>query len=456
MSSMRSSRDGLESGQSGGGSGVVFADRRDAGRRLAGKLKSLRGRNVVVLGLPRGGVPVAFEVAKELGAPLDVLVVRKLGVPYQPEVAMGAIAEGGFEYLDRDLIARAGVSPEQLDAVRIRERKELIERLAKFRRGRPSINLTGRIAVIVDDGLATGATASVACEAARHLGAARVILAVPVVAPGSLNRIGADEVVFVSAPEQFMAVGYHYFDFAPTTDEEVVQLLSLASSDIDPVVDVDSMIPSDGVVLQGNLFLPPQPQGIVVFAHGSGSSRLSDRNRYVASVLNQAGLGTLLMDLLTPSEEGDRTKVFDIELLARRLSGAVRWLRQRPDMANISIGLFGASTGAGAALWAAADSELDIAAVVSRGGRPDLAAQRLSRVTAPTLLIVGGEDDYVLELNRHAAAMLRCINQVSVVPGATHLFEEPGTLAQAAVLAKDWFIKYLASNPSESERQGMW
>ncbi|MEQ6901870.1 phosphoribosyltransferase family protein [Nocardioides sp. YIM 152588] len=429
-----------------------FADRTDAGRRLGLRLEHLRGEDVVVLGLPRGGVPVAFEVADELGAPLDVIVVRKLGLPFQPEVAMGAIGEGGYEVLDRALMARAGVSERELGRVEARERAELEARVRRLRRGREPLDLTGRVAVVVDDGIATGSTARVACEVARHLGARRVVLAVPVGPPEAARGVaGADEVVLLRTPTPFLAVGHHYRDFSPTSDEEVVALLARAArvararaAEEAADCDIDVEIPADGVVLQGHLHLPARPTGVVVFAHGSGSSRHSPRNRYVASVLYDAGLGTLLLDLLTPDEERDRANVFDIELLAGRLAAAVRWVRERPDAAGAPVGLFGASTGAGAALWAAADPRLGVAAVVSRGGRPDLAGPRLSSVTAPTLLIVGGADTAVLRLNDAAAAELGGVGRVWVVPGATHLFEEPGTLAEAALLARDWFLRHLA------------
>ena len=197
------------------------------------------------------------------------------------------------------------------------------------------------------------------------------------------------------------------------------------------------------VKLLGHLTLPEQPTGIVIFAHGSGSSRHSPRNRYVAGVLNQAGLGTLLFDLLTQSEELDRANVFDIQLLAGRLGEATRWLRTQPDADRLPIGYFGASTGAGAALWAAAQPGAQVAAVVSRGGRPDLAGPGLHQVSAPSLLIVGGHDHTVLELNRRAQAQMHCQSQLAVIPGATHLFEEPGTLTAAAQLARDWFSGHL-------------
>jgi putative phosphoribosyl transferase len=202
-------------------------------------------------------------------------------------------------------------------------------------------------------------------------------------------------------------------------------------------------VPVGTVVLQGDLQVPERAAGVVVFAHGSGSGRHSPRNRFVADVLTRAGLGTLLLDLLTPDEEAIRANVFDIELLTARLTAATVWLGSRPETASCRVGYFGASTGAGAALSAAADAGPRIWAVVSRGGRPDLTGRRLTRVRSPTLLIVGSRDQTVLELNRQAQARLRCPNRLTIIEGATHLFEEPGTLAQAAMHARDWFLDHL-------------
>jgi len=215
--------------------------------------------------------------------------------------------------------------------------------------------------------------------------------------------------------------------------------------------DISVVIPADSVLLDGNLTIPPNSQGIVLFAHGSGSSRFSPRNRYVAQLLSQAGLSTLLMDLLTQEEERvdqqTRRLRFDINLLSLRLIAAVEWLLANPTTRSLHIGLFGASTGAGAALRAAAERPVQIEAVVSRGGRPDLAGDALRRVRAPTLLIVGGRDEQVIRLNRDAYAALRTLKALEIIPGATHLFEEPGTLERAATLARDWFIQYLTRVP---------
>ena len=427
-----------------------FRDRVEAGRKLGLALAGLRGKDVVVLGLPRGGVPVAAEVANALDAPLDVIVVRKLGVPFQPEVAMGAIGEGGARVLDRRVVSLARVTDDDLRTVEVRERALLESRLERYRRGRAPKDLRGRTAVIVDDGIATGSTARVACKVARQLGAARVVLAVPVAPERAMDSLPeADQVLSLISPRDFEAVGYYYRDFSPTTDEEVVHLLDAAArrrrDRPGQVAGVgqDVHIALDGVSINGDLHLPDQCRAVVVFAHGSGSSRHSPRHRYVASVLQGAGLGTLLLDLLTPEEEVDRGNVFDIPLLAQRLSAATRWLKGRDDTAACRVGYFGASTGAGAALWAAAEPGAQVDAVVSRGGRPDLAGPRLAAVRAPTLLLVGGADTQVLALNRQAMDLMRAPVHLEVIPGATHLFEEPGTLARVAALATDWFSRHL-------------
>jgi putative phosphoribosyl transferase len=206
-------------------------------------------------------------------------------------------------------------------------------------------------------------------------------------------------------------------------------------------------IPAGLAVLSGNLTIPENAMALVLFAHGSGSSRHSPRNQFVARTLNRAGLGTLLFDLLTPEEEAldihTREHRFNIDLLAERLVHATKWARQQEETRHQRIGYFGSSTGGAAALVAAAELPQDIGAVVSRGGRPDLAGEALPKVQAPTLLIVGGNDDVVIELNEMARDQMRCEVKLEIIPGATHLFEEPGALEQAATLASDWFSLHL-------------
>jgi putative phosphoribosyl transferase len=206
-------------------------------------------------------------------------------------------------------------------------------------------------------------------------------------------------------------------------------------------------IPLDGVVMFGDLQLPDEAQGLILFVHGSGSSRFSSRNRFVAEQLNQVGLGTLLLDLLTREEQqiDDQTMQFrfDIPLLARRSTLAVQWAMEQPKLKKMPVGLFGASTGAAAALITAATLKEKIAAVVSRGGRPDLAEGALGQVEAPTLLIVGGRDHTVLDLNERAARQMHCVSRLHIVPGATHLFEEAGALEQVGTIAGDWFVEHM-------------
>jgi len=202
-------------------------------------------------------------------------------------------------------------------------------------------------------------------------------------------------------------------------------------------------IPLGAVELEGELIVPAGAKGVVVFVHGSGSSRHSSRNKFVAGELRRAGFATLLFDLLTEEEDEVYETRFDIGLLTERLLAVTEWLGRQPDAKGLAVGYFGASTGAAAALKAAAALGDEVKAVVSRGGRPDLAAPDLGRVPAPTLLVVGGADDAVIELNEQAYAELQCVKETSIVPGATHLFEEPGALEEVARLAVDWFAKHL-------------
>ena len=437
----------------------MFANRRAAGHALAERLRHLEGAQPVVLALPRGGVPVAFEVARELRAPLDVMVVRKIGAPGNPEFGIGAVAEGGVRVLNEESVRSLLIGVEELEHTAARAAAEVEERVRRYRGSEPPIPLKGRTVIVIDDGVATGGTARAALRAARAQHPAKLVFAVPVGPPATVERLAAevDEVVCVEQPEVMWAVGMCYEDFSQTSDDEVIGLLDAARGDAgvaaagpvpspaDPPVDREVTIPlPSGEVLGGHLAVPEDARGLVVFAHGSGSSRHSPRNRAVAAAMNERGLGTLLFDLLTPSEERERTNVFDIPLLAHRLELATRWLDEDLELSRLPLGYFGASTGAGAALVAAAGAGRRVGAVVSRGGRPDLAVPRLGDVSAPVLLIVGGRDELVLELNREALRQLPGEAELAIVPGATHLFEEPGALGEVADLASDWFLRHLA------------
>jgi putative phosphoribosyl transferase len=436
--------------------GRRFADRRDAGRRLAKLLGRFRDEHPVVVGMARGGVPVAAEVARALDAPLDVVVVRKVGAPLQPEFAIGALAEGGIRLLSDEVVEALGIEAEELEALVARQQRELGAGLERYRAGVPPRAIDGRTVLLVDDGLATGRSARAAALSLRKRGAARVVLAVPVAAPTSLPGLQdcVDEVVCVEMPTNLWAVGLWYDDFTPTADSEVVSSMEELRQPARLVRREVAVDAGPRLRLPGDLTLPPAPRGIVVFAHGSGSSRLSPRNRAVADALNRAGIATLLFDLLTPAEEADRRNVFDIPLLATRLLAAMRWVHQQPETHELPLGFFGASTGAAAALVAAAEAGPAVAAVVSRGGRPDLAGPRLAQVVAPTLLIVGSEDREVLELNHQARRQLGGHSELAIVPGATHLFEEPGALEQVQRLAADWFTRWFEAVTAPAQRAG--
>ena len=420
-----------------------FENRCEAGRLLAreleeaGTLEALVGR-IVVIGLARGGVEVAAEVAAALHAPLDALAVRKVGHPWHPEYGIGAVAPGGIEYVR----AHDGLADEEVtEAVRVAATNaETLD--ANLHARRAPVNVDGATCVLVDDGLATGGTMVAAVRWARARGARRVVVAVPVGADATVRSLRAEEevdsVVCLVTPFDLGAVGFWYDDFHQVSDEAVIVLLAEARDR--EVVRRSAEIAIGDIRLAADLAIPATPIGWVVFAHGSGSGRRSARNIAVAAELNRAGIATLLFDLLTQEEEElDRRNVFDIELLARRLVEATRWLAADPDADSLPIAYFGASTGAAAALLAATELGDRISAVVSRGGRPDLAWNGLAAVRAPTLLIVGGADRVVLDLNQDAAARLRCPSELVVVPGATHLFEEPGALEQVAGLATTWF-----------------
>jgi len=416
---------------------VRFKNRADGGRRLAAALGEYAGRSdVLVLALPRGGVPVAFEVAAALAAPLDVFLVRKLGFPGQPELAMGAIASGGIRVVNESIVRELQLDDGLIDRVAAREEAELARRELAYRGERPPPELEGRTVVLVDDGLATGATMRAAAEAVRARGPRRVVVAVPAAPPQAVAglRDVADDIVTLLTPEPFHAVGLWYEDFREVPDDEVRRLQQLPAER-----------PVDAGGSEAALVVPDDARGLVVFAHGSGSSRFSPRNRFVAGVLEEAGLGTLLVDLLTHEEERvdlrTREHRFDVGLLADRVVEAVRWA----ESLGLPVGLFGASTGAAAALVAAARESDSVHAVVSRGGRPDLAGPALGDVLAPTLLVVGGRDEPVLGLNSRAAGELTRAPAVKleIVPGATHLFEERGALERVSELARDWFRLHL-------------
>jgi erythromycin esterase-like protein/predicted phosphoribosyltransferase/dienelactone hydrolase len=445
--------DALEDGRFMEISTSRFADRSDAGRRLAARLSAMALDKPVVYALPRGGVPVAVEIARNLGAPLDLIMVRKIGAPGAPEVALGAVVDGARPQtvVNEEVRKRSGVDDAYLERARTLNLRELERRRTLYLGDRAPVDPSGRTAIIVDDGLATGATMKAAIIAMRQKRARKICVATPV-APIDIVKAmetQSELVVCLHAAERFYGVSAHYDDFHQLTDEETIGLLRQAWSEKNDSATIQEGDPARRQVsvpplsLLGELCVPAKPRGIILFAHGSGSSRFSPRNVAVAEQLNAAGFATLLFDLLTPAEAHDRRNVFDVSLLAQRVVDAVLYVSGEPDVADLPLGLFGASTGAAAALLAAAQLGDRVAAVVSRGGRPDLAGPELSRVVSPTLLIVGGNDSHVLDLNRKALASLVSEKLLKIVSGASHVFEEPGALEKVTELASAWFQHYL-------------
>ncbi|GMV30074.1 MAG: putative phosphoribosyl transferase [Rhodanobacteraceae bacterium] len=426
---------------------LPFQDRSHAARELAEALAHYRGTHPIVLGIPRGAMPMARIVAEALGGELDMILVRKLGAPGNPEYAIGAVDERGSILLNDDWEwTRADEAYIQQEA----QAQIALMRERRARYGGAGLqDLSGRTVIVVDDGLATGATMEAALRAVRQQRPAWLICAVPVGAPGSLAHVerAADEVVCLASPDPFRAVSLYYRHFPEVRDDEVARILQEARAHEAPVPAGKSVrIPVGQAALEGTLTLPEPAIGLVIFAHGSGSSRHSPRNRFVAEALARRHMATLLFDLLTPQEDAVRATRFDIGILAARLETAVTRMCSEPSCRGLPVGLFGASTGAAAALRVAAARPDAIMAVVSRGGRPDMAGRdTLQRVSCPVLLIVGGADHDVLALNRTACDVMGSAARLVTVPGAGHLFEEPGTLEGMTALAADWLERTLRS-----------
>ncbi len=457
-----------------------FVDRIDVGRRLARRLERYRRTDAVILALPRGGVQVGFVVAERLGLPLDVLIVRKVGHPSNPEYGLGSVVEGLPPVMDRIRIAAAGLTEEDLAPAIERARQEVERLLRRYRAGRQLVELRGRIVILVDDGIATGGTMRSALEALRQSRPAKIVLAVGVSPPETFEELRhqVDELVCLSVPVPFSAVGQVYRRFDQVSDDEVVDLLRRSRSRLTreiaapaepeplrrglsqasrtsggrfrrtPVSEAHVSIPLDAnQQLSADLATSTTAGGVVVFAHGSGSGRASPRSREVARQLHQAGFGTLLIDLLTESEAAVDSRTqryrFDVPLLGERLLVATDWLRVRPDTGALPIGYYGASTGGAAALLAAAARPTLVSALVLRGARTDLAGAAVQRVSAATLLIVGGDDLGIREMNERTLAELPGIRGLAIVPGASHLFSEPGALQKVARLTVAWFRRHL-------------
>ncbi|PXX71631.1 putative phosphoribosyl transferase [Nocardia tenerifensis] len=429
---------------------MKFRDRHDAGHKLGAHLQSLADPDVAVLGLPRGGVPVAYEVARLLGAPLDVVGVRKLVVPHCKKLIFGAVGEDGIRIINTRVLRQARMSAEQMASVERHEIVQMRRELDYFRSGAARVPLRGKTVIVVDDGISTGSSARAACRVARHAAARRVVWAVPVGAELALDALRpiVDELVCLSAPTQTVDTRQWYERLGPVEESTVAGLLRReaeircpgAELADPPLRDEEVLLTLDRYDLAARLTIPARPIGIIVLAHGGANSARSPQTLSLAAVLNRAGLATLLVGLLTPIERLQRSRLLDIARMSRRLVGAARWATGQRYLTRLPIGLYGAGIGAGVALSAATDPLIGVAAVVSRGGRPDLAGVALIDVTAPTLLIVAGQDAAARELHRIAQAAIPGECVLMDMPDGPDVFPEDGANA-----VRDWFVAKLTA-----------
>ena len=438
----------------------MFRDRHQAAMALVETLQNypLDKTNTVVVGLPRGGVPIASVIAQKLELPLEVICVKKIGYPGNTELAIGATTEAGDVVINSNIKKMANLREDEIEELVEKYTLMAKAKAKRFRKNRPQLNLKNRDVVIVDDGIATGATVEAAIKFLKRIKVNEIIIATPLASKDSVSRLSiqVDKLIALETPSPFISVGRWYRSFEQVNDLEVEKTLELSNQMSKNSYQVSVTLNCDGQCLDGKLVKVEDEKAWIVFVHGSGSSHLSPRNNWVASELNKASFSTLLFDLLSPQEDLDYAKRFDIKLLSERLVLALKWLIHSDHFSpSTPIGLFGASTGAAAALVAAAkyQDELPIYSIVSRGGRPDLAEfQSLQEIMLPTLLIVGAKDYPVIEYNRKAYKQIYN-SKMQLVTNATHLFDEPGTLEKVAKLTIKWFQHQLPDSINVTHQQ---
>jgi predicted phosphoribosyltransferase/dienelactone hydrolase len=428
---------------------MLFRDRTEAGEKLASALRGKKLEKSIVLGIPRGGVPVAAEVARALGGELAVVVARKMGAPGNPELAIGATTETGASYINKAVARETGAGEDYLRAEKAKQVQEAHRREQMFNsHRRPPVR--GRTVIVVDDGIATGATAIAAVRSIKAEGAARVILAVPVGPPEMVDRMGeeADEVVCLESDPGFFAVGQYYRDFRQVSDEQVMDVLKSFKPRVAPADPARQVRFTRGKVrLAGVLTTPPGagPFPLVIFAHGMGSGKDSPRNVAIADRLVQEGIATLRFDLSghgessPDAEDGEEAFVSDVE-------AAFQWSEAQAEVDAKRIGIAGSSLGATVAAMAVAAGRAHPATLVLRA--PPMEAGLFRALRVPSLVLVGSRDPLRARVERDAA---RCAGvTLSVVEGASHLFEEPGTLQVALERTVAWFRQELLQ-PARSQ-----
>lgn len=429
---------------------MMFRDRIDAGRQLAAAVKGKDYERPVVLGIPRGGVPVAAEVARATGGELAVVVARKLGAPGNPELAIGATTATGAAYVNAGVATAVGADPQYIEAEKQRQVQEAERREQRFNsHRRPPVQ--DRTVVIVDDGIATGATAIAAVRSLKNEGASRVVLAIPV-GPAEmveLLRQEADEVICLDTPEDFWAVGQFYVDFEPVSDDEVLETLRTFEAQVtaDPARKVE--ITRRDLRLAGILSTPggAGPFPLVIFVHGLGSGKDSPRNVVIASHLVDAGIATLLFDL-SGHGESSQDPVGGVEAFVSDLEAAFAWAMQRDEVKPDLIGIAGSSMGATVAVAALTEGRVSPATMVLRA--PPVEAEDFRRIHVPSLVLIGSHDPLRDDVERGVQG---CPDlTLSIVEGASHLFEEPGTLQEALNRTVDWFKSHLFATAGSSRQ----
>ncbi|MBX3019887.1 MAG: hypothetical protein KF767_18515 [Bdellovibrionaceae bacterium] len=421
-----------------------FQNRTVAAQQLADQLEDLRELKPVVLGIPRGAMPMAKIIADRLEADLDLVLVKKIGHPQHPEFALGSVTENGDVILGSGALQN-GMIEEDLAEQAAKIATRLREMRAHYTNGRPAVPLRGRDVIVVDDGIATGATMLAAIEFLRRAQVRQIVVATPVASPQAVQRL-EDEGVEVRAlltPEEFGAVSYYYDNFAQVSDAEVGGFFRVSPREIE--------VFEDGVKLNATLGLPMKPRGLVVFAHGSGHGRQSPKNQYIAEAFNRQGFATLLVDLMTPEEADDDLNRFEIGLLAHRLRACLAWARKDPRLADIPLALYGTHTGTAAALMVAAQPGHRIDALVSRSGRPDLVTEVLPQLRVPVLFLVGAKDRAVLHLHEESFIQMHGERQLHPIPEAGAFIDTDLQMEEIVRESLRWVERHLLS-PARDRR----